>query len=445
MLVATAWLLVLLLPALVNGLPLLYSDSLYYLHYAFLAEHPTLRPTLYSWFLKESFIFNWPLLPVIAQSLLTLLLLYRFAVLFQLRFTPFRIAAGMILLGGFSSLPWITSYLMPDFSTALLVLSLAAIFFFTDRLRDLDWHIFSLGAGIALVFHPSNLLVALFAVMLAGVLKRSICNRPVGIMLLIIAISQCLLVGMNVLNHNRLFLNPVSSLFPAVRMFENGPLRWYLEDECLYKTNYLCDDLRELSSQSTFQILWYSDTRLRAFSYIENPESGATLSSLLFKALQRYPYATFRSAVTNTIEQFIFFDLSDIFYPGWRLMDRLQSMAPGTALYKSVHRQPLQLQYSNAYNSWPVRAYNYILQGVFWLTLFGIVCLLLRPCTNANLRLCVVFLVLLLIVNAAVCGVFSDIVSRYQFRVVWLVPFSFLLMLFVHIDRLKYRLPDENG
>lgn len=436
---------VLVLPALINGLPLLYSDSLYYLYYAFQAEHPTLRPTLYSWFLKESFIFNWPFLPVIAQALLTLVVLFRFTVVSRLRLTPFRLGSSMILLGGFSSLPWVTSYLMPDFSTALLVLSFAAIIFFTDRLRDLDWYIFSFAAGAALVFHPSNLPIALFAMVLAVVLKRSIRNRYIGIVFLIITVSQCLLVVMNVANHNRLFLNPVASLFPAARMFENGPLRWYLEDECLYKRNFLCEDLRELSRKSTFQILWYSDSSLNAFTYIKNQESADALWPLLYGALKRYPFAALRSVVANTIEQFIFFDLSDILYPGWRLMDRLQTMAPGTAFYQRVHRDPLQLHYSNAYNTWPVRVYTCIIQGVFWLALPGVVYLLIQCWSNVNLRQSVLFIVLLLIVNAAVCGVFSDIVSRYQFRVVWLLPFCFLLLLFMYSDSLNTSVPTDNG
>ena len=118
----------LLLPAVYNGFPLLFSDSSYYYFQTIRVQQdlPPYRTILYSLWLAAT----WPALPrnllagIVAQALLLAALLWQVARTLFPAVSWYRLAGGALLLLVCTAAPWVTSQAMPDVFAPITVLAL---------------------------------------------------------------------------------------------------------------------------------------------------------------------------------------------------------------------------------------------------------------------------------------------------------------------------------
>ncbi|MDP2913311.1 MAG: hypothetical protein Q8N91_04815 [Candidatus Omnitrophota bacterium] len=147
---------ILMWPAILNGYPLLFKDSAYYI----LARRPAIRPIGYTFFILATSL-NWSLwITIFAQSFLTSFLVMRNtdAAICENKFKRLIPFAILILMCAMTSLPKYTSWLMTDLFAGLLFLS-STLFLLSDL--KIDKIAASLSIMLSLFSHPSHVLIAI--------------------------------------------------------------------------------------------------------------------------------------------------------------------------------------------------------------------------------------------------------------------------------------------
>jgi hypothetical protein len=149
-------------------------------------------------------------------------------------------------------------------------------------------------------------------------------------------------------------------------------------------------------------------------------------------AVVRYnPSGVLRSAIRNFAEQLTDCGLSDFSYPGDKM---IKDLFPEAALHQSVA--------SRAYRG-TINAKGFT--GAVYVSAISCVIFLAVVCSgdwgwNNTRNRCggvVLWVFIGIVMNAAVCGCFSGFDSRYQARVIWLLPLISQLSVCDHGSRLN--------
>ena len=287
----TAWplplaALLLLLPALFNGYPLVYSDTGTYLTSGFQLGVPADRPIAYGLFCRIASLNGHTLWgPIVVQALLMALILWsgwRNAV-GDRRWGHFVVAIGVLSVC--TGMGWYVGRLLPDAFTPLLVLASIELLLKRSTWR---WTLFLLALiAFACTTHFSHLLIASGMLLLAWVLRaisggRILRPDPRGTLLMGLAIV--LAVG-GLRESNRMAGYPAqvsrgNAIFLLGRMLDAGVLGPGLDRHCAEEEWTLCD--RTLPARSR-ELLWGSDSPITlAGGWDEyNPEAEAITSTLL--------------------------------------------------------------------------------------------------------------------------------------------------------------------
>ncbi len=159
-------------PALLNGYPLVFSDTGTYLSQALNRYVGWDRPVFYSVFMLPLHmgLTTWPV--IAAQGLITAWVL-RVALRALLPGCPaWWLAALAAVLALVSPLPWFAAQLMPDLFTSLLVLALALLVLTPERLGRVEALGLAALAAFAVSAHLSNLPLALALLAVLVPLRR---------------------------------------------------------------------------------------------------------------------------------------------------------------------------------------------------------------------------------------------------------------------------------
>ena len=437
--------LLLLWPAWHNGYPLVFSDTGTYLTQIVERHLGWDRPMFYSLAILPLHLTltNWPV--VVAQAVLTVYLLC--VTLRVVVGTVQHLGALTAALSVLTALPWVTSELIPDFSTPLLVLVLTLLVVLPDRLtRREGWGLALLGAMLMAV-HLSNVLLAplLLAVLLP--MRRLLgARRPLARLDLVRAagpwLAAALALGtVNLIGHGRFSLSPYGSVFVLTRSLYDGPAMDVLRRHCPQAGWRLCILVPDGLPASPDEFLWRRSSPLQR---VGGPKQIAgEAKAILLTALHEEPRAMLWSALSDTFRQLGMVATGDGLQP-WP-----ETVTP------VIHRD---------FPAAEARRYDAALQTTGhlavpgWLQALHTAALLLGVAATlaslgAALRrrhpvagLCAATLVCLL-ANAAVTGALSGPHDRYQSRVAWLVVFAPLtagLALRQHNPGVKFnRSPDR--
>jgi len=167
--------LVLMLPALINGFPFIFFDSVDYLvMFTRTLYRSPFYGLLMTFFHLKKFI--WAI--VIVQALITSHLVYLFIVLFSSNRSLRNFAITIAILTLFSSLPCSVGFIMPDIFTSIMLLAMYLIAFYFDTFGKLLKYYLLLLGSVATAVHLSNLSIAVAALaVLAGlILWRKDCR-----------------------------------------------------------------------------------------------------------------------------------------------------------------------------------------------------------------------------------------------------------------------------
>lgn len=421
--------LVLIWPAIYNGYPLLYPDSMSYLQDGRrVANSFSLHnfPTTYG---GRSFIYclgilpfhqnvtPWPILGL--NAILTAYILW-LVVRSIRRPTVLAYLLLIITLSFLTGLSWFVSFIMPDILGPLLYLCVYLIAFSRRDLSRTETFIVAGIAWWAIASHPTHLILAgllCFFVPLVLILQRQPRRQWLGAFRLIAAIL-CLAALAQIALHTYLYgspsLNGKRAPFLMARTIADGPGRWYLQQHCADLNLSICDRVNNLPD-NVAEFLWSPTGIWRTRSAAQQDQLRQEEMTVVLGAIRNYPWAMLRISANHFWRQLGAFGLYN-YYPDPWILEQSEKTLPGSQAIYLGSRQALQTLHEKFFTGiqeWIVRA---ALIAVFT---WGIV---LRASPTHRIYGLLAVIMFVVIVNASVSGILSNVEDRYQSRVIWLVP-----------------------
>lgn len=411
---------VLLWPAIWNGYPLVFSDTGTYIASAFEQNVPFDRPIGYGDFIQffSQGISLW--LVVYAQAFFAVYLLWQVVKMFfeKKHYTAHFLLTVVLAL--YTTLPWMTSQIMPDIFTGLLFL-IVVVFVFAER-SWFERFVLIVLMMIFLITHTANfvLCVAMLVVMGCVVLlfktfknsKKTYLLR-LATMLVVSLFGPAFFIATNYHEGYGITVSPSSSVFMMARMSDAGIIQNFLAEHCGTETYYLCKFQTYIPSGETF--LWddKSPTNLAGWKSVKD-EYQKILSRIFAepKYLLSFAFDSFgRSARL-------------FFMTGLESYMRYGEAGP---IYIQVKKYfPHELaqyigarQYQGFFES--VTGFYVVFSGAFYVSAMFILFMVYRKETKFMETWLFAFVFVFLVLNAVLLATLSGDYGRYQERVVWLM------------------------
>jgi hypothetical protein len=405
-------LLALLAPALWNGFPLIGSDTGGYLMRPFEGTLTLGRSALYGAFLAAGLRFDfWP--NIALQAALTLWLLVLTLRTRNLARPAYALAV-VVALAVLTSLPWFAAQLMPDILVALAVLASYLLAFRRDALRAWEAPALVAVIAVAIASHMATLalclgLFAWYALWRAGAARLRLARPNIGMVaaavvggLLLAPLSNWLIAGQFV-------FTPGGTTFVFGRLVQDGLIAKYLDQHCPDATIRLCPYRAELPA-STDEWVWSYASPLHKLGNWQGyaDEQGR----IILATLRLYPGLHLVTAAKSAAEQFLLLHTSLSVKPGdnidaIRTFERM--LAPAALARFHAARQQGEKPDIGAINLLQVPA---AYAGIAFLLVAAF-----RDRRNDAAALYSTVLIALL-GNAMICGIFSTPSERYQSRLV---------------------------
>ncbi len=283
-------------PALLNGYPVLFSDTGGLLDMGLAGDMGWDKPWVYGPFLAVTSLGLSLWGSVAAQGLLLSHLLWLSQAVVA-RPRPGRHVALCAVLALGTAAPWFASLLLPDSFTPLVVLCLFMLAFGPGRVGRgaLAWA--GVVGTVAIASHLSHLIVAAALVAVAGLLRWRLPWRPA----LPLGAALLFLLGSNLVGNGVLAVSPYGSVFMLARLVGDGPGRAYVDAACPAAGWRICAWSGRLSSDSD-EFLWNPNGPVWAdgFGPIRYAPEAAKLVPAIIAA---YPGGVLLAAAANTLRQ----------------------------------------------------------------------------------------------------------------------------------------------
>jgi hypothetical protein len=446
----------LLAPALINGYPLLNQDTATYLYSGKEGFLPADRPYYYGLFVRHISLSYTLWLVIIVQAIIVfflLLLFLRKLVAFPFVKSVIITTLIIIILAFASSLAVFTSYAMADLFTGLGFIALFMILFFNLSLAEkiFCWIIFL----FSLSSHLSNVLT--YAAVLFMALLYTIFNKfpekikQIKKLLFLIAITFFWIPSLNFLFFQRFILSEAGNVFIAGKLAQEGLLQRYLSLRCPNAPKDLCE--ADSIPHSAVFFIW--DMRSPVFKNCPPPSKKNENEAIYVCFRYKNPIykkmigeilsdnemgpETIKTLSYDWLRQLVHYKSEDQFFDS--LPKQINSGVYGHIQFMFPN-DVKQVKVSKQFNG----AMDFTILNKVSLTIIFVSCgvALLFMFYSPVSRNLYYHLLILLLANAAVCGCLSDVLNRYQARIMWLLPFVTIVIALTlwtqkrkHIDRTK--------
>jgi hypothetical protein len=418
-LVVPAMLALLLWPAVWNGFPLIFPDTGGYLLRALEGTLTIGRSALYGAFLASGLSFDfWP--NVVIQAAVTVFIVRALLRTHGLGEKPGPALLITLALAAFSSLPWYVSQLMPDILVGWAVLALYLIAVRRDALGRFETLVLGVVIALAIASHMGTLALCLGLIACFGLMRlaggRIGLPRPqLAAPALAVAVGVLLGPASNFLIARQFVFTPGGTSFVFGRVLQDGLIKRYLDDKCPDATIKLCDYAAELPGTAD-EWLWTYASPIHKLGGWDGyaPEARR----LILATLRVYPAAHLDAAIRAAVEQFASFRTT-LSVKRSDNIDAIETFARvlsprADARFLSARQQRDQPDVS-AINLVHVPA------AAMSLVLIGFVVASRRADRFGAFTGALGATVLLALVgNAVICGVFSNPNDRYQNRLIWI-------------------------
>lgn len=418
---------ILMLAAFCNGFPIIFYDTGAYIlegfQHIFIAE----RSPVYSLFLKyaggpESLWYV-----AFIQCAIVAFAMTEFARAVRPQLSLWTYLAIGLILAVATGLPWYAAQIEPDCFVAVTAIALYLLAFHRERLGIARSVMLVLCAGLAAATHSSHvgLALGLFAVLAFARIVLKIAGIGVRAPSLLAPFASCALAvaivfACNYAFTHQIFFSKAGPIFLEARMMQDGLIKPVLDSDCPqagYRTCAYKDNLPARADAWLWEEKTSPFARLGGFRKME-----AESARLAAASLARYPLANLAWAGIDTLLEFFAVATGDGIEPQEWVLNR-----------EFEHTIPQQMSgYAHAYQQrgdlWFLPL-NFLHVPVAIFSILAIF-LLLRRSLRAhdwNAAILPAFVLVALLGNAFICGVFSGPHSRYQSRLVWLPTFVLLL------------------
>jgi len=420
----------LLWPAIYNGFPLLYPDSMTYLadgapvaralflhHFS---SYYGVRSLLYSLVLLP-FHGNYTAWPVAAlQALLAAWVLW----LTVRTLAPRRALANylglMVALSLLSSLSWYAVFIMPDVLGPLVYLAFFMLVFGQGKLSRFERLSLCAIACWGITAHATHLLLAAglcgLLALIVLIQKKNSRQRLQGVALTvaIIALAAAAQMALNAYLSGVPSLNMERPPYLLARVIADGPGRLYLEQHCDRQQWAVCAYRSKLNDDPD-DFLWAPDGIYQNATEQDQALIRRQEMPLVKAAVLAYPRLQMQRSTANFHDQLLAYGLFG-FDPSPWILDAFPATMPAA---QASYQRSLQAQ-----GALPLELLNSILNGVVIVSLAVIVLLLALRARRLSAQLWALTAVVFSIVvaNAAITGVLSVVDDRYGCRVIWMIP-----------------------
>lgn len=428
-----------------NGFPIVYPDTGTYIFSGFEGYVPRDRPLTYGMFLRHSSMAESLFWVILAQGFLCSLAIYLFTSQLLTRFSKPVFIALVLALMMCTNLSIYVSYLTPDVFTGIFWSSVMLLLV-CDLSKKVRITTFAL-AWISCSMHNSNLLECLLLLLLfplVFLVPRYRTKNMVkkGVLLAgLTAFSWLAVLGLHFAHGRVASVQQSSHIFFLARLHEMELLKPYLETHC--------------QEGSTWQLCAYKDKLPNDF--IWNQDSPAnkdgdwaahkTEYDKVINGILTTPFLLKKfivGAINGTISQFFFFrveDLQNISEDASACIAIKTHFPTEMGMLRASHQQHRNhfLDFEDQNNTQEILFFLFLLLVAFLAT--GQQSILLP---NQQVRTIILFTLVALVLNAAVCATLSTVVSRYQGRMIWLPACLVLMFLVEQIYRLPQILVGKN-
>ncbi|MBI4367396.1 MAG: hypothetical protein HY543_11305, partial [Deltaproteobacteria bacterium] len=214
---------------------------------------------------------------------------------------------------------------------------------------------------------------------------------------------------------------PGGSSFLFGRLIEDGIVARYLSERCPDPSLRICGYYPTLPSEAD-DWLWANDT---AFYKLGGWAGfGDEAQDIILATLKRYPLMHARAAIAAPVRQFISFKTEVSVWDN--------DPAIGTLADHTPQLMPQLISARQQSENFDVRPLNFLHVPLAALSIAGLGLALIwrrRLAVAPELAALCLTIMLALAANAAICGVFSHPVDRYQSRLALLAPFAMALLI----------------
>ena len=433
-------------PALYNGYPLLYPDSMSYIEDGQRVARAVFLHDLSSYYGVRSFIYGMGILPfhwnvtawpiIGLQAALTAYILW----LVAKSVVPARplVTYGVLVVALclVTSMPWFVSYVMLDIFGPLLYLCIYLMVF--------DWDALSSGERAAVLLigwwsaasHTTHVLigaaVCVVVLVLFRVQHRSVqqCARAVGRPAGVILAAIVAHLALHAYLYGKPSLTGEHAPFVMARLVADGPGRWYLSRHCAGSSLMICTDADRLPD-NVAKFLWAPEGIWRGASLEKQARLRDEEMGVVLGTIRAYPGDVLRLSAKNVWRQLQSFGLWNYEADPW-ILTMFDVVLPTE---RETYLQTRQARRALHEGTFGGVEENVVLISV----LAGAACsgALWRGWSSRLVGLATTIIVAV-IGNAAVTGALSNVEDRYQSRVIWLVPMLAGVLALVLWDRKRH-------
>lgn len=324
----------------------------------------------------------------------------------------FAVMAGVTAFA--SPLAPTVTFIMPDCYAPVIVAAMAILPFYRARF-SIAMRLFILGISVfGVAVHTSHPPIALGTALAVTpfliLLHRKLSLRLVPALAIlwapgVLGIMLVLLTGL--VGFGKASVAPKHYPLALARAIDNGPARDYLVEECKNPHRYAVCEIYGTRIPNTVQeMLWNKDSVISRATPAQLDRIRAEENTILIETTKRYPLRQAYLIAHDVPEQFIIFKLNYFRY-GSEIVENKNGdiilRNPGSG------DDPAVIGALDMLNHIAV-VVGAITLACWWRTM------------SAAQRGIVLIVLTGLLANAAVCAIFSGVASRYQARVIWLIP-----------------------
>jgi hypothetical protein len=422
--------LMLVWPALYNGFPLIYPDSMTYLSDGRVVARALFLHQYSDYYGVRSFFYSLGILPfhcnispwpiVALQCLLVAWVVW----LVARSVAPRRIVASYLLLVLFLSLltsvSWYADFIMPDILGPLIYLAFYLLAFARDTLNRAERLGIYLIAVWGITAHASHFLLAagLFVLLLlfAAFERRPFLRRilSLGELAAILAVAAAAQITLHGYLYGKPTLNGKRPPYLMARIVADGPGRWYLQNNCPRLQWEVCNHLSQFTDNPD-EFLWAENGAYQGGSDAERARIDQEEMPLVLATVRAYPLQQLSRSAANFRSQFLAFGVYGFDANDWMLEQFNEVLPRARASYLGSRqaRDALPLDLFTVIQWWTIVA-----------SLAAMAVLIPFLWRRHSRRLAGLTLVVAatVVANALVTGVLSVVDDRYQCRVIWMVP-----------------------
>ncbi|MEM6263381.1 MAG: hypothetical protein AAGI38_12790 [Bacteroidota bacterium] len=411
--------------ALINGYPLVTSDTGAYIDSGFSLVPPSDRPIYYGLFLRMTSFGLSLWIPVLFQGFLVSLLMYRCVkVLGKGQSTLIHFVLTCLFTFLFTGVSWYVGQLMADIFTAILALSV--FLYFKDEFSG-SKPLYMIIALVSTTMHNAHILIltGFCLVMLLFSLLRQFKAYRKAVILLSASIFA-LIMGLCSISWGMGYgfrLSGSTHVFLMGKWAENGVLKEYLEENCPAVPKELCD-YRQKLPQPGWEFVWNNSSPLYTMGGWGETKEPFTLIIKEILSSPRYLVLLFKRGVVDTFVQMSSIEVGDGLRP---YRDGTNPFWKVQAFYAHELDEYLASMQQQDTLSWNKE--NSIYSFAFLVTslLVIISCFFQRP--SAEVLFAYLIFVLLFALNAAITANLANVLARLSSRVFWIIPMLNLLVL----------------